>query len=190
MTSHRTFVLSVALAAAGSSASAQSAGSPAPAPAQPAPTVKKPCALAESRQFDFWIGDWDVIGAAGKQAGTNLIRPILGGCVLQESWKGAGNNIGESFNIYDATRKVWHQSWVDNGGNLLQMDGKFENGSMMMSDRNLPGKTEPNLINEVIWTPNSDGSVRQHWRMSKDGGKTWQTVFDGKYVRSSRPQPK
>jgi len=31
--------------------------------------------------------------------------------------------------------------------------------------------------------------VRQHWRQSTDGGKSWSTVFDGKYVRSKRPQP-
>ena len=30
---------------------------------------------------------------------------------------------GESFNIYDSARRVWHQSWVDNAGLLLQLDG-------------------------------------------------------------------
>ncbi|MEP7154574.1 MAG: hypothetical protein ABI905_02285 [Betaproteobacteria bacterium] len=166
---------------------AQTPGAPA-APVAPKPPPV-PCAAAENRQFDFWIGDWDVTNPAGKMVGTNEIKPILNGCVLHESWKGQGNFTGQSFNIYDARRKVWHQTWVDGAGNALMMDGKFENGSMTLSDRDMPGKPDRNAINEIIWTPNVDGSVRQHWRTSADGGATWKTSFDGKYVKSSRPQP-
>ena len=60
---------------------------------------------------------------------------------------------------------------------------------MTLSDRDTPGKPDRGVINEIIWTPNADGSVRQRWRTSADGGKTWQTAFDGHYVNSSRPQP-
>lgn len=165
-----------------------------PVPATPIAPVSParppaPCAAAENRQFDFWIGDWDVTTPDSKPAGTNLIRPILGGCVLHESWKGRGNFAGESFNAYDARRKAWHQTWVDGTGSVLTLDGKFENGGMTLSDRNVPGKPDTNDINEITWTPNADGSVRQHWRTSADGGKTWKTAFDGKYVKSSRIQP-
>ena len=31
--------------------------------------------------------------------------------------------------------------------------------------------------------PQDDGSVRQTWEISRDGGATWGTVFDGHYVR-------
>lgn len=152
--------------------------------APPSPPV--PCKGAEYRQFDFWIGDWDVTTPDGKPAGTNLIKPILNGCVLHESWKGRGNFTGESFNVYDSRRKVWHQTWVDGTGGALMMDGKFENGSMILSDRDVAGKADRNAINEITWTPNADGSVRQLWRTSADGGKTWVTAFDGKYVKSAR----
>ena len=159
-------------------------------PAQTAtPPAAKPCTAAENRQFDFWIGDWDVTTADGKPAGANLIRPILNGCVLHESWKGRGGFIGESFNTLDTRRKVWHQTWVDGAGSTLLLDGKFDSGSMILSDQDAPGKADRNAINEITWTPNADGSVRQHWRTSADGGKTWVTAFDGRYVRSSRPQP-
>ncbi len=159
----------------------------APPPTPPTPAV--PCTAAENRQFDFWIGDWDVTHPDGRPAGTNLIKPILNGCVLHESWKGRGNFVGESFNVYDARRKVWHQTWVDGTGGTLMLDGKIENGSMTLSDKDVPGKPDRNAVNEITWTPNADGSVRQHWRVSKDGGKTWQTSFDGKYVKASRAQP-
>lgn len=64
---------------------------------------------------------------------------------------------------------------------------------MTLSDRGMPGKagvnTNTEAINEIIWTPNRDGSVRRHWGTSVDGGNTWKTAFDGRYIRSSRPQP-
>jgi hypothetical protein len=142
------------------------------------------------RQFDFWIGDWDVTNPTGKPAGTNVIKPILGACVLHESWVATGGGFtGQSHNTYDATRKVWHQTWVDMSGALLLLEGRWENGAMKLDDRNVPGKQDPNALNEIAWTPNTDGSVRQLWRTSADGGKTWAVAFDGKYVKSSRPQP-
>ena len=50
--------------------------------------TKSPCA-PEARQFDFWVGEWNVTTAEGQQAGTNSIRLILDDCVLQETWAGA-----------------------------------------------------------------------------------------------------
>jgi hypothetical protein len=170
---------------------AQTPTPPATATTAPAPAPAKapPCSKAEHRQFDFWIGDWDVVNPKGEPAGTNVIKPILGGCVLHESWVGKGNFTGQSFNAYDAARGRWHQTWVDMSGGVLMLDGSFENGAMTLSDKDVAGKKDANAINEISWTPNADGSVRQHWRVSKDGGKTWTTSFDGKYVRSARAQP-
>jgi hypothetical protein len=36
----------------------------------------------------------------------------------------------------------------------------------------------------ITWTPNADGSVRQHWQSTDDAGR-WTTVFDGRYVRAA-----
>lgn len=164
-----------ALLATGSCSHAQT-----PAPA--------PCSQPESRQFDFWIGDWDVFLPNGKQAGTNRIAPIYG-CVLHESWKAAKVE-GQSFNRYDAERGVWHQTWVDSGGTLLLIEGGLRDGAMVMSDATVPGRKPDAPVNEIRWSRNDDGSVRQLWRVTSDGGKTWTTAFDGKYVRSSREQPR
>ena len=158
-------------------------------PAPPAKPAAPPCADAASRQFDFWIGDWDVFDPTGKSVGVNRIEPMYSDCFLHESWKGNGNFIGQSFNRYDASRGVWHQTWVDSSGTLLLLEGGLRDGKMVMSDAATPGKRDPKSVNEISWTPNPDGSVRQHWRATADGGATWKTVFDGKYVRAARPQP-
>ncbi len=39
------------------------------------------------------------------------------------------------------------------------------------------------VLDRITWTPAEDGTVRQHWEQSSDGGVRWATVFDGRYVR-------
>ncbi|HEX7964079.1 MAG TPA: hypothetical protein VF651_00025 [Gammaproteobacteria bacterium] len=146
---------------------------------QAAPAPAAPCSAPEYAQFDFWLGDWDVTNPAGKPAGHNRITKEYGGCVLQEHWTGAGGSVGSSFNIYDPVRKVWHQTWVDNGGTLLEIEGGLKDGSMVMSGEQVQADGSK-LLNRITWTP-KDGAVRQHWEVSSDGGKTWKTVFDGLY---------
>jgi hypothetical protein len=142
------------------------------------------CDNPEHRQFDFWIGDWDVTTPDGKPAGRNVITRELNGCVLHEHWSGAGGMNGESFNIWDRVQKRWHQTWVSDNGNLLLLDGSFQNGSMQVSG--VSGAPDQPVTNKITWKPATDGSVRQHWEVSKDGGKTWNTAFDGQYRRAKR----
>ena len=100
--------------------------------AEQRPDPRPPCATPEHRQFDFWLGTWDVHTPDGKRAGANTIRLTLGGCVLQENWQGAGGHSGTSYNIYDAPRQRWHQTWVDDEGQLLQLDGTYVDGKMVL----------------------------------------------------------
>ena len=97
-----------------------------------------PCSAAEAKQFDFWLGDWDVFTPDGKLAGTNRIEKIYG-CVLHESWSNPKVQ-GQSFNMYDDDRGEWHQTWVDSTGSLLVIEGALRYGSMVLSDAGLPGK--------------------------------------------------
>ncbi|HET6591665.1 MAG TPA: hypothetical protein VFG48_02000 [Xanthomonadales bacterium] len=142
-----------------------------------------PCAAPEYRQFDFWIGDWEV--SSGEQpAGTNSIHPVHGGCALQENWQGtgAGGISGSSFNIYDRATGQWHQSWVDASGMLLQLDGGLVDGSMVLGGSR-PAQGGGNALHRITWTPNEDGSVRQLWESSLDDGGSWSILFDGLYVK-------
>ncbi|HEY3859922.1 MAG TPA: hypothetical protein VGM47_09995 [Gammaproteobacteria bacterium] len=150
-------------------------------PIYAAPATPRPCSAPEYRQFDFWLGDWNVTNA-GKPAGHNHITSEYGGCVVQEHWSGSGGSLGSSFNIYDPVRKVWHQTWVDNGGTLLEIEGGMKDGSMVMSGEQLQADGKK-LLHRITWTP-KDGKVRQFWQTSTDGGKTWQTAFDGLYAMS------
>lgn len=172
-----------AAAAQEESPPAEPGAAPAAAPA-PAPRPT-PCATPEYRQFDFWIGTWEVRSPAGQLAGHNTIRPILGGCVLHESWTGNGGSVGESFNIYDGVGGEWHQTWVDNGGLLLQIHGGLDEDGRMVLHGEAPRPDGRGVnLNEITWTPEADGAVRQHWRVSSDGGYTWQDAFVGIYRKT------
>ncbi|MEP6848971.1 MAG: tetratricopeptide repeat protein, partial [Acidobacteriota bacterium] len=72
-----------------------------------------PCkAKEEFRQFDFWIGDWDVKTPQGLPAGSSRVQLILGKCIIFENWSGGGGTNGKSFNIFDTNDNKWHQTWV------------------------------------------------------------------------------
>jgi hypothetical protein len=143
------------------------------------------CTTAQDRQFDFWAGRWNVTdNASGKAVGTNDITREYDGCVLQEHWKGAGGDDGSSFNHYDAARKVWHQTWVDNRGGILYLDGGLKNGSMVLGGKRR-ARTGGWVTDRITYTPRPDGSVRQWWQVTRDGGATWKTVFDGIYRKAN-----
>jgi len=144
-------------------------------------TKPKPCGAPEHRQFDFWIGTWDVHNAAGKVAGTNTITQILGTCVLEEHWKGAGGSEGKSFNMYSAANGKWYQTWVDNSGNRLDLSGGLVDGNMVLSGKT---KTPKGMVlDKITWSLLDDGRVRQHWERSPDDGKTWNDLFIGFYTK-------
>ncbi len=154
------------------------ASSAAAADAPPAAPNPPPCSAPEHRQFDFWLGDWDVRGPAGKVVGRNQVTRLHGDCVVFESWTSANGKVtGSSFNLYDAQAKRWHQTWVDNTGSLLQLDGGLQDGRMVLVSA--PGAT----MNRITWTPLPDGHVRQLWETSSDRGATWTTAFDGNYEK-------
>jgi hypothetical protein len=139
------------------------------------------CEASEHRQFDFWIGEWNVRTPDGKLAGVNTISSEYGGCVVHERYSTSHGYSGESLNVFDATRKVWHQTWVDTSGTLLLLDGGLRGKSMVLEGQTVGADGEITK-HRITWTPNADGSVRQHWE-STDAKGHWSTAFDGTYSK-------
>ncbi len=139
------------------------------------------CESAMRRAFDFWLGNWQVHKTDGTIAGYNKITSEYGGCVIHEHYTTDRGYSGESLNMYDATRGVWHQTWVDSAGTLLTLEGGLRNGKMVL-DGQLVGKDGKAAKQRITWTPNTDGTVRQLWEATDAQGK-WTTSFDGVYSR-------
>ena len=146
-------------------------------PAHAAPACEGP----EFRAFDFWLGEWKVRTPDGKLVGSNAITREYGGCVLHERYDTGRGYSGESLNIFDAARKVWHQTWVDTTGTLLSLEGGLRNGSMVLEGQTV-GVDAVVTKHRITWTPHADGSVRQWWQ-STDAKGEWTTAFDGAYTR-------
>jgi len=165
------------------------------APVAPAPPDPPRCAGPEHRQFDFWLGDWDAYDADALQEPAARVRvdAILDGCAVHETYSGVHGAVGESFSIYDASRRVWHQTWVTNRGQLLVLEGEYRDGKMTLR------ATETTAAGPVlwrgVWTP-QDGGVRETAETSSDGGQTWKPRFDMLFLRhgsapgrTPRPSP-
>jgi hypothetical protein len=64
------------------------------------------------RQFDFWLGDWQLAWGEGQQ-GTNRIDKILDGKVIREQFDGnpAMPFQGLSLSVYNPGLEEWRQTW-------------------------------------------------------------------------------
>jgi hypothetical protein len=144
---------------------------------------ERPCAhLAENRQFDFWVGEWDVKSPEGSPAGKSSITVENGDCWIHEHWTGGIAGKGESFNFYNPTTKKWHQTWVDDQGGVAEFEGDFRDGAMRLEGYR-QGTANNRIPAKLTFTPNPDGTVRQLGENSMDGGTTWTVIYDLTYVK-------
>jgi tetratricopeptide (TPR) repeat protein len=148
---------------------------------------QKPCAYAaENRQFDFWLGEWNVVTSQGETpAGDSRIELILGDCVVQENWTSAGNigYSGKSYNIYNAAVKRWEQYWVDNAGGNIFFYGGLKDGVMDYWTDEIPQLDGKKLKRHLQFIKLGPDKVRQFSQGSNDGGKTWFAEYDFTYNR-------
>lgn len=189
--SMRAFLLSLTLLVSVNAWAAfqQTASAPTPAP----PPKPFDCTAPAYRQFDFWIGDWDVVpnGALSATAApsTNTIAVLDGGCVLMENWATQGQT-GHSFNIYDRASQRWHQTWVDSGGGLHGYWGGLKDGNMVfMGEVPLgPGsRFAGRRTVRLTFFPMGPDKVRQFSEaLNMDG--TWSVNYDLIYTRRARPK--
>jgi len=126
-------------------------------------------------------------------------RPVIGSSesssatLLRSVWRGlsrappralrptAGAG-APSYNICDRASGRWHQTWVDDAGLLLQLEGSLQDRAMTLQGR-VPGGGGAEQLHRITWTPRDDGTIRQLWEQSDDAGRTWSVAFDGRYVR-------
>lgn len=135
------------------------------------------CTLPEYRQFDFWIGDWDVFEPDSSTSTAHVrVDRILGGCVLREHYEDNTGTVGESFTTYDIGRKLWHQTWVTNRGRLLTIEGSAQGGAMLLAGSYYRDNGQEIRVRGT-WAP-MGSNVRESAVTSSDAGKNWKPWFD------------
>lgn len=131
--------------------------------------------------FDFWVGEWEVYVGENK-VGENTISKQKGGCALLEQYTTARDYVGQSHNYYDPADGLWKQTWIDNSSGIMKYveSERKEDYLQFISTSESRPASYVNL--RMTFSKNADGSVRQHIEQQDQEG-SWQTAFDGKYVR-------
>ncbi|GAB4232270.1 MAG: hypothetical protein Tsb0034_04940 [Ekhidna sp.] len=152
-----------------------------------------PCLTDEkNKQFDFWLGEWDVYVNANK-VGENSITKAQGGCAVHEFYSTVpGGFAGQSINYYDPIDKKWRQNWVGNSGRNVSKYIEIDSSEGMLQfldDDNRTANGQKMMVRMTFtYLPKYD-AVRQFIESSTDDGKTWTPAFDGLYVRKDTPYP-
>ena len=142
------------------------------------------CNDADHSAFDFWIGDWDVLQSGSTTVVARSRIEKIVGCAISESYDqsiGPGGKPtdyhGRSISSYVPADKAWRQFYVDSGGSATSFIGGIIANAMVFT------RPAPAGLARMTFTPNADGTVRQHGELSGDGGKTWSATFDFTYRR-------
>ncbi|MBX3480365.1 MAG: hypothetical protein KF842_08190 [Caulobacter sp.] len=152
---------------------------PSAAPAKPPPACQEP----ERRQFDFWVGEWDVY-PTGKDnlVAHSRIESLYGGCAVRENWMPLKGTGGGSLSAFVPADKGWRQTWTDSSGGWVEFTGGWT-GEALVLEGSWPGAVTPGqpALVRMTYTKGADGSVRQFGEGSTDDGKTWAPNFDFTY---------
>ena len=141
-----------------------------------------PCpGTPEYRQFDFWVGEWDVTDR-GKTIATSSIQRIIGDCIIFENYTQGQVFSGKSFNFFDATLRKWRQTWVDSNGNVSEFVGEFRDNAMHLEGES-HRQNGKKILRRMIVSSLGPDRVRQYSERSLDGGMTWGIAYDYIYIR-------
>lgn len=146
-----------------------------------------PCSAdPKAREFDFWVGEWDVYQTGTRVlVGKSSVQVASGGCMILENWTavGAPHN-GKSMNFIDRATSKWEQVWVgsEGSGHQLFINGEYRDSAMRFEfeKTNAQGKK---TVGRFIFFNQGPDQVRQFNETSSDEGKTWTTVYDFTYIR-------
>jgi tetratricopeptide (TPR) repeat protein len=147
--------------------------------------IAKPCQFEpQFKQFDFWVGEWDVKPTQALQApsvGASSIQRLEDGCIILENWTGAAGGTGKSMNFYNQNTHQWQQTWVSSNASILEYHGEYRDGAMRFEGET-SGADGKKVRNRLTFFNLGPDRVRQLAEQSDDG-KTWTVRYDFTYLR-------
>jgi len=144
----------------------------------------RPCSSENYKQFDFWVGNWEVFDAENKLIGTNNVVRTPNACAIQENWESKTSpNKGTSYNYFNNSDKKWHQVWIDNSGFILNLEGNFIDGKMVLKSGLIKNQKQ-NYYNRISWYKENN-NVIQIWDYIDEEEKVIQQVFKGIYKKKT-----
>lgn len=151
-----------------------------------------PCGSPEARQFDFWLGEWDLTwpaeqmgGESGAIArGRNSLTRLFEDCVVEENFMTEDASFrGHSVSVYDVNAGLWRQTWVDSAGGYISLTGGVVDGEMVLATD--PKETEAGVVfHRMVFADIESDSLEWAWRRTADGGMTWTDLWNISYRRA------
>ena len=159
-------------------------------------TAQEACRDPQYREFDFWIGEWDIANLQLQDDGawadvgtaTNRVFPVAGGCGIVELWDGyLGDSHIRGFSVrtYNSDTQTWQLllNWPQqNQAGFSDLEGVFTHGrgdftSLFASSDGTPGM--------IRYTFADIGHDRFRWNdgTSTDDGQTWRTSWIMEFSR-------
>lgn len=144
-----------------------------------------PCASDQApyRDFDFWLGEWNVYSVAGNQVGTNIITLRGEGCLVLEEWTGASGNTGAAITFFDQSAGVWRQLWQSEDHSQELVGERQSDGSMLLVGDVYHNKDGEEGKVRGRWTQNDDGSVLVEFELYDEDTNEWRHWFSGVHKR-------
>lgn len=150
-------------------------------------------APAAAKQFDFLVGEWDVVV---RPKASGLAQRIHGAPRILGSWKawraldgwgieddlklldGSGNptNLSHAVRVYDATAGHWSQTTLDvYRGRFTAATGEWRDGEMVVTGRGTDQEGKPYAARTRYYDITAAGFKFRQDR-SYDDGRTWDEV--------------
>lgn len=142
------------------------------------PPRAQACSAPEFRQFDFWLGDWQVRKPDGSPDGSAHIEVVPNGCAVLEYRTFANGDVGTAINIFDPLSRQWEQLW-SSPGTTVRLKGKPAAASAMAMDGELVSPRAA-LPLRVTWEARPGREVMQRFEVQRDG--QWKPLFQSLYV--------
>src|SRR5690349_4494150 len=162
----------------------------APAPATPQAPPPPACATPQHRQFDFWVGAWDVYPTGtDRLVAHSLIEQRYDGCAIRENWMPLRGQGGGSFSAWRPGTNSWRQTWVDRSGAWVEFTGGMQGEAMVLTGPWAGAANGRDGIVRMRYSREANGAVRQHGQVSTDNGATWTDSFDYTYRPAAAPPP-
>lgn len=106
-------------------------------------------------------------------------------CVIEENFSTAdGSFRGHSVSIYDPRTEQWHQTWVDNQGGHLVFTGGPEGDTFILHTEPADRDGEV-VVQRMVFSSITEASISWNWQGSRDGGVTWNDLWNISYTRAS-----
>ncbi len=153
----------------------------------PASSTAAPCRDPAYRQFDFWIGQWDVVNRQRRPQGTewgitghatDRVYPVADGCGMVEHWLGTaaqGQVLGYSLRVWNPHKHKWDLVLLwprPEQPRFFTLEGDFRDGrgDFLRTFTDTAGNPVQVRFSFSDITPNS---LRWNDGVSRDRGQTW-----------------